>query len=218
VKGSTHLRAIVIAGTLAAVALALAFVTFAMNQSTSSAAPPKVILPLHARHAVSSTVSAKAPAVRTPAVKTPAVKPKAKPKKKVVRVDPNLKAALAAGLPRPVAQALASSKVAVVELTSADDSVAQQALAEAEAGAKLGGASFVKVSVDSDSPTLQALTRVLENVPDAPATLVYTRPATLSLSLSGFVDKTVVQQAVTNVLAQIEAGAPTTTTAAPGSA
>jgi hypothetical protein len=76
VSGSAHLRGIVIAGALAALALALGFVTLAMNQTAShaSAAP---VLSLKARHAAAAAANGK---------KAPAVKPK--------RVDPNLKAAL----------------------------------------------------------------------------------------------------------------------------
>jgi len=39
------------------------------------------------------------------------------------------------------------------------------------------------------------LTTALGKLPDAPAVLIYTRPATLTLTLAGFADRTVVQQA-----------------------
>ncbi len=195
VTGSAHLRGIVIAGVLAAVALGLGFVTLAMNQTASKAAPTKII-PLHLRHQVAG--------VRTTssATKTTAKVVKKKP---VVRVDPNFTAALSAGLPRSVALALAARPVAVVQLTSNGDQIAQQALGEARVGAALGGAAFVSVAVDGNGGAVEVLTRLFGKLPVAPATLVYIRPATLYVTLPGFNDRTIIQQAAAN------AGAPTTT-------
>ena len=177
---SAHLRGIVIAGGLAALALALGFVTLMMNQ-TAAPASAHTVLSLTARHLEKTTH-----------------KPSAtRPVKKVV-VDPNLVAALQAGLPRSVAKALAAAPVAVVELTSPQDPVAQLALGEAKAGAALGGASFVQVNVDQNGEDVQTLTRLLGQLPTAPATLVYQRPSTLTVTLPGFNDRTTVQQAVTD--------------------
>lgn len=195
VSGSTHLRGIAIAGALAALALAGAFLTFAMNQDASKAATPPTILPLKDRHPAMAKVAPKVTPATTVAAKA---KPKVKAKPKPPPVDPNLKAALAAGLPRTIAEGLAQSPVAVVELSSDEDTVSEQATAEAKAGAQLGGAAFVSLDVDKDSTTVQALARLLEQVPDAPAALIYTRPATLALTLTGYVDQTVVAQAVAN--------------------
>jgi hypothetical protein len=186
---SAHLRGIVIAGALAALALALGFVTLAMNQSSSRAAP-HVVLPLKARHKAASGTRAGAGAGAT-AGRGKAVRPAPKP-------DPNLTAALAAGLPRAVARALAATPVAVVQLSSADDPVAELSAGEARAGAALGGATYVQVNVDRNGKAVDALTRALGKLPAAPATLVYQRPAKLYVTLTGFNDKTVVQQAVAN--------------------
>jgi hypothetical protein len=192
VNVSVHLRAVVIAGALAALALALGFVTLAMNQTASQASPHQV-LSLKARHLASG--------------KTTAVVKRVKP------VDPNFKAALAAGLPRPVARALASSPVAVVQLTSASDPVAKLAAGEAQSGARLAGASYVAVNVDRDGGPVEQLTRVLGSLPVAPASIVYARPATVSITLTGFNDRTVVQQAVAN--AAVTAGGVASASAAP---
>ena len=198
-SASPHLRGIVIAGVLAAVAVALGFVTLAMNQSSSAAAPHK-ILSLKARH-LASAASAKATA------KKPVAKPvKRKP------LDAHLVAALKAGLPRSIAKGLAANRVTVVALTSSHDDVAALATAETRAGAKLGGASFVRISVDRDGGDASALTALLGQLPVAPATLVYIRPATLFVQLPGFNDKTTVQQAARNALS---APAGSTTTVAP---
>ena len=189
---SAHLRGIVIAGVLAAVALALGFVTLAMNQTASHAAAP-TILPLKLRHhAVTARIAA-------------GVTAKATPKAHVVRVDPNFAAALNAGLPRSVAHALAAHRVAVVQLTSQGDGIAKLARGEANTGAALAGAGFVAVDVDGNGGDVEVMTRLLGHLPIAPATLVYVRPATLFVTLPGFNDRTVVQQAAEN------ANAPSTT-------
>jgi hypothetical protein len=196
VTGSAHLRGIVIAGVLAAVALALGFVTLAMNQSASHAAAP-AILPLKLRHHVAAASTTKTQVVKTTvALKKAHVAKKKKPH--VVHVSPNFTAALKAGLPRSVARALAAHPVAVVQLTSSNDQVAKLGLGEARVGATLAKASFVTVDVDGDGGDVEVLTRLLGQLPVAPATLVYIRPATLYVSLLGFNDRTIVQQAAAN--------------------
>jgi hypothetical protein len=191
----------VIAGVLAAVALGLGFVTLAMNQTASNATPAKTIVPLHLRqHAVART---------TAGVTTPKV---AKKKTHVVRIDPNFTAALKAGLPRSVAHALAAHPVAVVQLTSQDDAVAKLALGEAHAGATLAGAGFVTIPVDGNGGDVEVMTRLLGKLPVSPATLVYIRPATLFLTLQGFNDRTVVQQAAANATAPSTTATPVSTT------
>ena len=207
-KSSPHLRGIVIAGVLAAVALGLGFVTLAMNQSTSHAST-NVVLPLKDRHQPKPTV--KAAALKT----QPKAEPKAKPKPAKPKVDPNFAAARAAGLPVVVARALAGSPVVVVQLTSAADPVAQIAADEAKSGAKLAGAAYVEISIDRDGGPVQTLTRLLGTLPDAPASLVYTRPGTASTTLTGFNDRTVVEQAVADAFASLPPKPVTTTATVP---
>lgn len=192
--GSTHLRGIVIAGVLAAVALGLGFVTLAMNQTASraSATTRHVVLPL--KHRVPATAAAAKAATAKAATAT------AKPVKKV---DPNLTAALAAGLPLTVAKALAASPVAVVQLSSASDSVAQLAAGEAKSGAGLAGAAYVVLNIDRDGGPVEKLTRLLGSLPAAPASLVYARPGKLVVTLAGFNDRTIVEQAVADALASV---------------
>jgi hypothetical protein len=107
-----------------------------------------------------------------------------------------------------VAVALAASPVAVVELTSKQDPVAQLAFGEAQAGAKLGGASFVSVDVDHDGGAVAVLTRLIGSLPVAPAALVYARPGSLVLTLPGFNDRTTVQQAAANAAQALRDAAP----------
>lgn len=225
-NASPHLRGIVIAGVLAAVALALGFVTLAMNQSASHAASPKVIVPFKDRHK-GAAAAAKAPAakavkaVKANAVKAKAVKAKAveaKPAKPAKpKVDPNFAAAVAAGLPADIAHGLASAPVVVVQLTSVSDPVAQLADAEAKSAAQLAGAAYVEISIDHDGGPVEKLTRLLGTLPDAPASLFYVRPGTAPVTLDGFNDRTVVEQAIADALASLppRPTSPTTATSAP---
>ena len=204
--GSAHLRGIVIAGVLAAVALALGFVTLAMNQTASQAAP-KTIIPLKDRHhAVVTRKTTDASAQTKGSKAKPKVKPKPKP-------DPNYVAALQAGLPRSIARALAKHPVVVVQLTSKSDPVAQLAAGEAKAGADEANAAYVAVNVDTNGGDVEVLTRTLGQLPTAPAALIYMRPGKLVTTLPNFNDRTVVEQAV--VSARSGAAATTTTSATP---
>ena len=132
----------------------------------------------------------------------------------VRRPNPNLVAALHAGLPRSVARALAARRVAVIELTSRGDSVASLATGEALVGTALAGAAFVAVDVDANGGDVERLTRLLGKLPVAPATLVYVRPGRLSITLTGFNDRTVVEQAIANAEAPSALAASGTTAAA----
>jgi hypothetical protein len=199
VTGSAHLRGIVIAGVLAAVALALGFVTLAMNQTASKAATPTTIIPLHLRHHLAlARISS-----------TKKTTPHAAKKNHVVRVNPNFTAALKAGLPRSVARAFTTHRVVVVQLSSRGDQIAELAQGEARAGAALAGAGFVRVDVDGNGGDVEVLTKLLGKLPIAPATLVYIRPATLYVTLPGFNDRTIIEQAAANGNAS-----PSTSTAA----
>ena len=192
---SGHLRGIVIAGGLAALALALGFMTLSMNRTAAAPAATHRILPLKVRRALAK----KAAAAKTPAT-TKAAPPKAKVKPKP-RVNPNFVAAKNAGLPVTIAHALAARPVVVVALSSKDDELAKLSASEALVGSTLAGAAFVVVSVDRDGGAVEALTRLLGSLPGSPATFVYKRPATLVTTLTGFSDRTVVQQAAASATA-----------------
>jgi hypothetical protein len=200
VTASLHARGIVIAGALAALALALGFVTLAMNQTASQAAPNKII-PLKDRHHSLSAFNA---VKKT----TPVVKKK---KVAVKRPDPNFVAALKAGLPRVLATALAKRPVVVVELWSSSDPVGTLSAGEAKVGATRARAAFVGIDVDAEG-AVGKLTEALGKVPVAPAVLVYTRPATLSLTLPGFNDRTAVEQAAEQAAALPQDGSSTGST------
>jgi hypothetical protein len=85
-------------------------------------------------------------------------------------------------------------------LWTSRDPVSKLASAEAKAGAALAGAAYVGVSVDQDGGAVADLTKVLGQLAAAPTALVYTRPGKLALTLTGFVDRTAVQQAASSAL------------------
>jgi hypothetical protein len=137
---------------------------------------------------------------------TPTAKPatqKTKAKHVVVKPKPQpvvdlaaVKAARAAGLPEPVAQALGRSKIVVISLYDPYSQVDGTSFAEAKAGAGLAGAGFVGLNVLSQRD-VGKLTEQLGLLPD-PGVLVYVRPASLAAKLTGFSDKETVAQAARN--------------------
>jgi hypothetical protein len=132
------------------------------------------------------TVTAKPkPAAAAP---EPAAKPATAPK--------HLSAALSAGLPVPLAQALAANPTVVVALYNPQSEVDGIAFAEARAGAALAGAGFIGLNVLSQAQ-VGKLTEQLGVLPD-PAVLVFTRPAHLGGRIDGFADKETVAQAAQN--------------------
>jgi hypothetical protein len=104
--------------------------------------------------------------------------------------------ALAAGLPRPLANALGSHSTVVVSLYNPYSTVDATAFAEARAGAKLSGAGFVPLNVLSQADVGQ-LTEKLGLLPD-PSVLVFVGPGTLAGRITGFADKETVAQAAQN--------------------
>jgi hypothetical protein len=143
----------------------------------------------HASTAAPVAVPKKHAATKTRA-KAPAP-PKAPPKP-----SPIVIAALAAGLPAPVARALGQHEMVVVSLYNPYSEVDGIAFAEARAGAGLAGAGFVPLNVLSKAQ-VGKLTEQLGLLPD-PGVLVYVRPAALVVKISSFADKETVAQAAQN--------------------
>jgi len=135
-------------------------------------------------------VTAAKPKAATPTAPAPPVR-KAPP-----RPSPAVVAALAAGLPAPLARAFARHDVVVVSLYNPYSQVDGIAFAEARAGAQLAGAGFVPLNVLSQAQ-VGKLTEQLGLLPN-PGLLVYVRPATLAARISGFADKETVAQAAQN--------------------
>jgi hypothetical protein len=194
-SSNPHLRGILIAGALAAVAAALGMFTLSRQQVDSSAAMPTVLPKRHLAPAGKPLVAArpKAHAVRS---KAHAVsKAKAAPPRP--SVDPVVRAAHSAGLPGPVANAFAGHAVVVVTLYARSSSVDETTEAEAEAGALLAGAGFVPIDVTREGAS-GALVEAA-GVLTPPVTLVYAQPEfKLAARLDGFADKETVAQAARN--------------------
>jgi hypothetical protein len=105
-------------------------------------------------------------------------------------------AALAAGLPGPIATALGRHQTVVVALYNPYSEVDGISFAEARAGAKIAGVGFVPLNVLSEAH-VGNLTQTLGLLPD-PGVLVYIRPGTLVAKIGGFADKETVAQAAQN--------------------
>jgi hypothetical protein len=161
-----HLRAILIAGALAATAVALGFYTMVRQQVTP--ATPPVVAP----HVAKTTQAPK--------------------------LQADVAAALAAGLPKRVAAQFARHEVVVVTLYSPSVAVDRVVAAEARAGAALGAAGFVAVNVGK-GPAADKLTTAF-GVLSAPATLVLARGAYGApvTRFDGFADEQTVAQAALN--------------------
>jgi hypothetical protein len=131
---------------------------------------------------------------------TKAAKAKATPIVPVARKAPSqpsfVIAALAAGLPKAIAQALGRHQTVVVSLYNPYSEVDGIAFAEARAGAKNAGVGFVPLNVLSEAQ-VGKLTQMLGLLPD-PGLLVYIRPGTLVARIGGFADKETVAQAAQN--------------------
>jgi outer membrane biosynthesis protein TonB len=117
----------------------------------------------------------------------PAVKPVEAPKGDPV--DAN-------GLPLVLARALAKHPVTVVALYDPAAAIDEMALAEARAGAAEVGAGFLALSIRNE-PQVRPLTQ-LHGVLESPSVLVYERPKTLFVRLTGFSDRETVAQAAAN--------------------
>ena len=176
-----------------------------MGRSSSDTATPAPIITHHpfgsgvaktrqtttpAAHAAPKTHKAPAPAKAKKAAAAPVAPPKP------VIDSAAVQAALKAGLPAPVAEALGRSDTVVVSLYDPYSQVDGIAFAEARAGAALAGAGFVPLNVLSQAQ-VGKLTAQLGLLPD-PGLLVYVRPARLAVKISGFADKETVAQAAQN--------------------
>jgi hypothetical protein len=134
--------------------------------------------------------------VKTPATKPAAAKPAAakatpatKPKALKQTVPPT-------GFPAVVDKALARHEVVVLSLVVPGARVDELAAAEAEAGAKLGGAGFLALNVLNEGVARALLTK-LDDVQD-PSVLVVRRSGEIAVELEGFVDRETVAQAAAN--------------------
>jgi hypothetical protein len=190
---SPPVRYAALLGLLAAVLIAGGMMV--MGHGKSAAAIPHVIKhhPFGPGVKTKTTVAPKKHSTTAPKAKaTPSVPaaPKAPQKPSAVI------AALAAGLPAPIANALGRHQTVVVSLYNPYSQVDGISFAEARAGAKIAGVGFVPLNVLSEAQ-IGGLTQMLGLLPD-PGLLVYIRPGTLVVKISGFADKETVAQAAQN--------------------
>jgi hypothetical protein len=183
---STPVRIAAFVGLAAALALGG---TFMLMGKQGSAAAPHVVIK---HHPFGSGAKPHTGAKTATGAKSAPVLHKA-PRKPAAEV-----AALAAGLPVPVARALGRSRVVVVELSNPTSELDAIAFAEARAGAALAGVAFVPLNVLSQADVGALTEQFGQPLPD-PGLFVYTRPAKLALRIDGFVDKETVAQAAHNV-------------------
>jgi hypothetical protein len=137
-----------------------------------------------------------APATTHKATAKPAKKHVVAPAPKPTVNQAAIAAAVKAGLPTPVAQALGRSQTVVVSLYDPYSQVDGISFAEARAGAALAHVAFVPLNVLSQAQ-VGKLTEQLGLLPD-PGVLVYVRPARLAVKIGGFADKETVAQAAAN--------------------
>ena len=142
------------------------------------------VIPLPAKKSAPPAQTAPKPAA--PAAKESAT---AKPKPKVA-VNPVVPPT---GFPAVVDRALRQNEVVVLSLVVPGARVDELAAAEAEAGAKLGGAGFLALNVLNEG-VARALLAKLDSVQD-PSVLVVKRSGEIAHELAGFVDRETVAQA-----------------------
>jgi hypothetical protein len=156
-----------------------------MGASADESAP----LPLPVKTPATPAKSTAQPSTAAAAPK-PATPNAAKPKPAVNPVVPP------SGFPAVVDRALRRHAVVVLALVVPGARVDELAAAEAEAGAKLGGAGFLALNVLNEGVARSLLAK-LDAVQD-PSLLVVTRSGDVAVELAGFVDRETVAQAAAN--------------------
>jgi len=113
-------------------------------------------------------------------------------------------AAVIAGVPTPLADALKRHSVVVLALVAPNSQVDGLTLAEAKAGAADAHAGFATIDVGNNAQ-VEALSALLgtsadaqNRLLDAPAVLVFQKPQALYVRLNGYVDASTVEQAAVN--------------------
>ena len=180
-----------------------------LGGGSSSVAAPHIIKHhlfgsgLKAKHGSKAPVAAPkkhAATTSKPAAKPQAAAKPARPTTQAPAVKPAaVAAALQAGLPAPIANALGRYDTVIVALYNPYSQVDGIAFAEAKAGAALAGVGFVPLNVLSQAQ-VGKLTETLGLLPD-PGLLIYIRPATVAGKITGFADKETVAQAAQNAAA-----------------
>ena len=112
-----------------------------------------------------------------------------------------VQAAVAQGLPLPLAKQFHRHEAVVVELYSSDAPVDKLALAEAKTGAKAAKAGFLPVNVIARKDAVARALAAKLGVLHAPVLLVFKRPGVVAVRINGFSDDKTVAQAAVNAAA-----------------
>jgi hypothetical protein len=187
---SPPIRIAALVGLVAAIALGGGMTLLGHKGSSEPAVSHVINKHPFGLHAKKKQVAKPAPATKHAKAK-PAV-----PAQKAPAEPSVVAAALAAGVPGPVAIALGRHQTVVVALYNPYSEVDGISFAEARAGAQLAGVGFVPLDVLSKAQ-VGKLTEQLGLLPD-PGVLVYVRPGTIAARISGFADKETVAQAAQN--------------------
>jgi hypothetical protein len=167
-----------------------------MGPSVDESAP----IPLPVKKTQATAPAKAAPKAVKATAGAPAVKPNpvaAKPKPIAAKPKPVLNPAVPpTGFPAAVDQALRRNAVVVVSLVVPGARVDELAAAEAEAGAKLGGAGFLALNVLNEGVARTLLTKLDTEL--EPSLLVIKRSGEVVVELVGFVDRETVAQAAAN--------------------
>ena len=157
---------------------------------------PAKVTPAKAKVTPVKAKPVKAKPVKAKAVKAKAVKAKAAKAKAPAAINAPKPVVPATGFPLAVDAALREHAVVVVSLVLPGARVDALAAAEAQAGAKLGGAGYLALNVLNEK-VARALLNKLEGLKD-PSVLVLKRSGEVALGLEGFVDRETVAQAAAN--------------------
>ena len=182
-KISPPVRIFAILIVLVAVAGMLAMRTMGSSVDESAPLPP----PAKQQPAAAKPQAVKAAASAPTPAKQPA---RQKPKPALNPVVPPT------GFPVAVDKALRKHAVVVVSLVVPGARVDELAAAEAEAGAKLGGAGFLALNVLNEGVARSLLSKL--DVVEDPSVLVLKRSGDVAVELTGFVDRETVAQAAAN--------------------
>jgi hypothetical protein len=190
-NGQLRLNVVVPIILLAVVGAALSLFMLSRGAQTSTASTDSALTPLPRLHAPKAFAKAARPTkpARSDAKPAKAAVPaKPKPVRPKVKLNP--------GLPPALARALTAQRVAVVAFVTPDARLDEMAANEAAAGARAGGAAFVKVDVSKERAARPFAVKL--GVLEAPTVLVFKRPGNLFVRLDGFADLDVVAQAAEN--------------------
>ena len=141
------------------------------------------------KHSSSPTTASSTPVSTTPTSTTPS-------KTHSHTATPPARKLATHGMPVAVARALQKHSVVVVSLSSPRSDLDKLASAEARAGAAASDAGFVSINVFHQRAGIPLLHKL--GIVDTPAVLVVARRHAVTAELKGFVDRSVVAQAVTD--------------------